>query len=112
MKKPCVNAGFLAVRLGVMPTRRNRSKQPAYLPLLRAFRLTGTETPQVYWNRVCTDRLVIGLSMALAAKKKVGLPSVTEPYNNAARVLAVMTARQLADLRQRIGAAVTRGLHQ
>ena len=108
-RKPAKNNGFHERRLGVMQTHRKREEQPSYARLLQRFRLidknySGLQNAWHVWQLFCADRVVIRLSMALAAKKKqVHLPSVAEPYQNGARVLAVMSERQLAALKQRLG---------
>src|ERR1700692_1161092 len=107
-RKPAKNNGFRERRLGPMETHRKREEQPSYARLLLRFRLidknySGLQNAWYVWQRVCADAEVIRLSMVLAAKKKpIYLVSVAEPFKNCAGVLAAMSERQLAALKERL----------
>lgn len=89
-----------------MQVERTRHTEPSYFRVLLAADLlaqkTSIENAWGLWQRVCADPEVIRLSMKL---EKVFLPSVAAPFSHGARVLAAMSAKQIAALKERVGAA-------
>ena len=89
-----------------MQTEKTRHTEPSYFRVLLAAGLieskTSIENAWGQWQLVCADPEVIRLSMKL---EKVSLPSVAAPFTNGTQVLAAMSAKQIAALKERVGAA-------
>jgi len=94
------------MRLGCMQVERTRHKEPSYFRVLLAAGLIAQESTIENawgkWQMVCADPEVIRLSMKL---EKVFMPSVAAPFSHGAQVLAAMSAKQIAALKGRVGAA-------
>jgi len=88
-----------------MQMEKTRHSEPSYFRVLLAAGLieskTRIEEAWGLWQRVCADAAVIRLSMRL---EKVFVPSVAAPFQHGAQVLASLNPKELASLRQRIGA--------
>src|SRR5258708_1944370 len=91
-------------RLGCMQVERTRHEEPSYKRLLVKYGIISATTQDSWgkWMQVCTDPVVIKLSIQIEKAKKVSLPSVAAPFQNLAHVLAAMTQKQLSELRSRV----------
>jgi hypothetical protein len=92
------------IRLGCMQVLPTRHTEPSYKRLLLKYGIIGATTQDAWgkWMQVCTDPTIVTLSMQLEKARKVSLPSVAAPFQNAAHVLAAMNEKQLAELRIRV----------
>src|SRR5258707_13978837 len=91
------------IRLGCMQVEKTRHEEPSYKRLLVKYGIVCATMPDAWgkWTQVCTDPVVVKLSIQIEKAKKVSLPSVAAPFQNLAHVLAAMTQKQLAELRTR-----------
>jgi hypothetical protein len=96
------------IRLGCMQVTPTRYTEPSYFRALLSVGLidpkTSGEDSWGLWQLVCSDKIVIKLSMELQKKQhNVVLPSVASPFKVGTQVLASMSQRQINALKKRIG---------
>jgi hypothetical protein len=88
-----------------MQIEKSRYDTPSYFRALVAAGLiqskTQIENAWGKWQLVCADPEVIRLSMRL---EKVSLPSVAAPFQHGAQVLSAMSEKQIAALKESVGA--------
>jgi hypothetical protein len=87
-----------------MQVERTRHDTPSYQRLLVKYGIVCATTQDAWgkWMQVCTDPVVVKLSIQIEKAKKVFLPSVAAPFQNLAHVLAAMNDKQLSELRSRV----------
>jgi hypothetical protein len=92
------------IRLGCMQAEKTRHTEPSYKRLLVKYGIISATTQDAWgkWMQVCTDPVMVTLSLQLQKAKKVSFPSVAGPFQNAAHVLAAMNEKQLSELRIRV----------
>ena|ERR1700730_734183 len=93
-------------RLGAMAPARNRTADaPTYQQVLTKHGLLprGASISEAWalWQKVCEDRTIVKMSQEIE-RDKWRMSSVTAGYQHTEKVLAMMSARQMVALKNRI----------
>src|SRR5260221_1458060 len=94
-------------RLGAMAPVRNRtSDEPTYQQILtkHGFLPRGASISEAWslWQRVAEDKKVIEVAQEIERPKHGTVASITSGYVHFGKVLAILSSRQMASLKQRI----------
>jgi len=94
-------------RLGAMAPIRNRtSDEPTYQQILTKHGLLsrGASISEAWslWQRVAEDKKVIAVAQEIERPKYGTVASITSGYQHFGKVLAILSSRQMASLKQRI----------